>query len=92
MFNSGISREGDILDLGVAKDIIKKSGAYYSYGDIRLGQGRENAKEFLLENTELCQKIEQEIRSIASRKAKASPSAKMKKQEPVPDLSESISD
>ncbi len=65
MFASGISREGDLLDLGVAKDMIKKSGAFYSFGDTRLGQGRENAKEFLSQNQSVAQEIEQQIRDEA---------------------------
>ena len=62
MFNKGISKMGDILDLGVNRDIIKKSGAFYSYGEIRLGQGRENAKEYLGQNLDLAQEIEDQIR------------------------------
>ncbi len=78
MFNSGISKAGDLLDLGVAKDIIKKSGAFYSFGETRLGQGRENAKEFLSENQELAQQIEQQIRGNSSKKTKTTPSSKKK--------------
>jgi recombination protein RecA len=58
----GISREGDIIDLGVEKGIISKQGAFLSYGNQRLGQGRENAKEFLHDNPELAEEIEAEIR------------------------------
>ena len=47
MFSQGITKEGDLLDLGAAQNIVKKSGAFYSYGDMRLGQGREAAKDFL---------------------------------------------
>jgi recombination protein RecA len=65
MFNSGISREGDLVDLGVKMEIIKKSGAFFSYGDIRLGQGRESAKAYLQQNPELAQEIEQKIRASA---------------------------
>ncbi len=57
MFNHGISAEGDLVDLGVAMDIIVKQGAWYSYGDVRLGQGRENAKVFLKDNTDLRNEI-----------------------------------
>ncbi len=63
MFNGGISKEGDILDLGVAKEIIKKSGAFFSFGETRLGQGREHAKEFLMQNKDLTEKIERQIRA-----------------------------
>lgn len=65
MFASGISKEGSLVDLGVAQDIVKKSGAFFSYGDIRLGQGRENAKEFLRQNKELAQEIEKKIRATS---------------------------
>jgi recombination protein RecA len=61
MFSSGISREGSIVDLGVGLDLIKKSGAFFSYGDIRLGQGRENAKQYLSQNPELAQEIERQV-------------------------------
>ncbi|MBA7653254.1 Protein RecA [subsurface metagenome] len=66
MFSHGISREGDIIDLGVAQGIVKKAGAFFSYGDIRLGQGRENAKQYLSEHPELGQEIEQQIKASAS--------------------------
>jgi recombination protein RecA len=65
MFARGISREGDLVDLGVAFGVIKKTGAFFSYGDIRLGQGRENAKQYLMDNPELGQEIEQQIRASA---------------------------
>lgn len=65
MFSSGISLEGDLVDLGVKLDIIKKSGAFFSYGDIRLGQGRESAKGHLQQHPELAQEIEQKIRASA---------------------------
>ena len=61
MFDHGISREGDILDMGIDKEIISKSGAFLSYGDIRLGQGRENARHFLLANPEVARELEQRI-------------------------------
>jgi recombination protein RecA len=65
MFSQGISREGDIIDLGVNMGFIKKNGAFFSYGEERLGQGRENAKSFLGEHQELTRDIEQQIRSKA---------------------------
>jgi recombination protein RecA len=65
MFDHGISREGNILDLGVELGLVKKAGAFFSYGDLRLGQGRESAKEFLRQNPELAQEIEQKIRASA---------------------------
>ncbi|MEX2158975.1 MAG: recombinase RecA [Dehalococcoidia bacterium] len=58
----GISYEGDIVDLGVEAEIVKKLGAFFSYGDLRLGQGRENAKAYLRENPSLAAEIEVEIR------------------------------
>ncbi|PZM85591.1 recombinase RecA [Candidatus Gracilibacteria bacterium] len=63
MYNEGISRIGEILDFGVNMNIIKKSGAFYSYGDKKLGQGRENVKNFLLENEDLANEIEEIIRN-----------------------------
>ncbi|MDP4008146.1 MAG: recombinase RecA [Candidatus Peregrinibacteria bacterium] len=63
MFNNGISKEGDLIDLGAKCEVIKKSGAFYSYGDTRLGQGRENAKFFLLENPTMMAEIEKEVRA-----------------------------
>ena len=58
MFNQGISREGELLELGVDKGFIKKSGSFYSFGDIKLGQGRENVKHFLREETGIAGRIE----------------------------------
>jgi recombination protein RecA len=63
MFNSGISREGDLVDLGVNLEIVKKAGSFYTYGDIKLGQGRENAKDYLVQHPELASEIEAEIKS-----------------------------
>ncbi len=63
MFKSGISKEGGLIDLGVAQDIVKKSGSFFSFGDTRLGQGRENAKEYLSQNPNIAQEIERQIRS-----------------------------
>ena len=57
MFDRGISYEGDLLDLAVNEDIVNKSGAWFNYGDTRLGQGRENSKNFLQENPDLCAEI-----------------------------------
>jgi recombination protein RecA len=62
MFGEGISREGSIIDIGTEIDIVQKSGAWYSYGDERLGQGRENAKVYLKEHPEITEVIEQQIR------------------------------
>jgi len=62
----GISREGDIIDLGVETNIIKKMGAFYSYGETRLGQGRENARAFLIENPAMAAEIEALVRTAAA--------------------------
>ena len=62
MYNEGISREGGLLDVGIAAGVLSKTGAWFNYGDVRLGQGRENAREFLRSNPEIAQKIEDEIR------------------------------
>jgi recombination protein RecA len=66
MFNQGISKMGDLLELGTAQGILKRSGAFYSYGDTRLGQGRENSKEFLSQNPEIADAIEALVRGQAS--------------------------
>jgi recombination protein RecA len=65
MYNEGISKFGDLLDLAVEYEIIGKHGSFYSYGEERLGQGRENTKDFLRENPALAEKIEKQIREIA---------------------------
>jgi recombination protein RecA len=62
IYGLGISRHGDILDLAADLDIINKSGSWYSYGDLRLGQGRENAKDFLRDHPELTDEIEHKVR------------------------------
>ena len=66
MFDHGISREGNLIDLGVELELISKAGAFLSYGDVRLGQGRESAKQYLAQNPELTQEIEQRIRASAA--------------------------
>ena len=63
LFNEGISLEGEIVDIGTEMEIIKKAGAFYSYGDVRLGQGRENARQFLKDNVALATEIEGKIRA-----------------------------
>ncbi len=65
MYNEGISKAGDLLDLAVGLDIITKRGSFYSYGDVRLGQGRENSKDFLRQNPDLAEEIELAIREQA---------------------------
>ena len=69
MFNEGISREGDLIDLGLEHEAITKSGAFYSFGETRLGQGRENSKAFLRANKDVAGEIEAAIRAAASPEA-----------------------
>ena len=64
MFDRGISYEGDLLDLGVANNVVEKSGAWFNYGPTRLGQGRENAKQFLFDNKDLGEEIRQKVLKI----------------------------
>ena len=66
MFNHGISKTGDLLELGSDQGIIKKSGAFYSYGETKLGQGRENSKEFLTQHPEIADSIEARVRARMS--------------------------
>ena len=66
MYNQGISKYGDILDLAVEAGLVKKSGAFFSYAETRLGQGRENAKEFLAQHTDMADELEKTIRSSAT--------------------------
>jgi recombination protein RecA len=64
LYGHGISREGEIIDLGVKEGIINKSGSWYSYGDDRIGQGKENVREYLLANPEITAEIEKKVRSV----------------------------
>jgi len=73
MFDHGISKEGNLLDIGLELGLLSKAGAFFSYGDIRLGQGRESAKQYLTQNPELAQEIEERIRASASTTQVASP-------------------
>ena len=63
MYGRGISREGELLDLAVKLDVVQKGGSWFSYGETRLGQGRDNVKEFLLANKEIYDKIEEEVKA-----------------------------
>ncbi len=65
MYNEGISRSGDVVDLGLAYGLLEKRGTYYRYGDILIGQGRENAKLYLVENTDMLDEIEELVRQNA---------------------------
>ena len=62
IFGEGISHEGEVLDIGTELDVVEKSGSWFSYNGEKLGQGRENVKEFLRNNKELCAEIEAKIR------------------------------
>jgi recombination protein RecA len=65
LYGTGISKEGSLIDMGIEHNVINKSGAWYSYGDERLGQGRENVRDFLKENPKMRDEIEQKIREAA---------------------------
>jgi recombination protein RecA len=65
MYGEGISKTGELIDLGVKAGIVEKSGAWFSYDSQRLGQGRENAKQFLRDNADVAAAIEQAIRQNA---------------------------
>ncbi|MCI6520456.1 DNA recombination/repair protein RecA, partial [bacterium] len=67
MFGEGISKIGELVDLGVKLGIVQKSGAWFNYGETRLGQGRDNAKIYLKEHPELADEIEQQVRANADR-------------------------
>ena len=64
LYGHGISREGEIIELGVREGIVDKAGAWYSYSGDRIGQGKENSREFLLQNPEIAQEIEDKVRAI----------------------------
>ena len=63
MYGEGISKIGDLLDIAADIDVVKKSGAWYSYNDIKLGQGRENVKKFLQDNMDLTNEIDEKVRA-----------------------------
>jgi len=71
MYGEGISREGSIVDIGVELEIVQKSGAWFSYEGERLGQGRENAKQYLKDNPQVAEKIEQQVRAASAATAPA---------------------
>jgi recombination protein RecA len=75
MYDEGISKVGDILDLGVQFDALEKRGSYYSYGETRLGQGRENAKEYLRANPEIAEDVEAIVRTQANIEAQTNEDA-----------------
>ena len=63
MYGEGISKNGELIDLGVAANIVEKSGAWFSYNDQRIGQGKENAKKYLKENPDIAKELEDKIRN-----------------------------
>ncbi len=71
MYGEGISKMGELLDLGVKAGVVEKSGSWFSYGDHRIGQGRENAKQFLAENSDMADEIEHKVRANAGLIAEA---------------------
>jgi recombination protein RecA len=75
LYGEGISREGDLIELGVAHKVVEKSGAWYSYGDLRLGQGRENTRLFLKDNPDLATEIERKLREALDLAPAAAPAA-----------------
>ena len=84
MYGEGISKEGELVDLGVATDVVQKSGAWFSYGDIRLGQGRDNAKNYFKDNPEVAAEVNEKIRAkLAEASAKAQHKAGGTKAEPT---------
>ena len=88
-YGEGISRVGELLDLGVDHKIVNKSGAWYSYGDVRLGQGRENAKQFLRENPDLADEIEDQLRAEMGLKSARACRPARRKRKPKPSPSPS---
>jgi len=64
MYGTGISKEGDVIDVAVKHDIIEKSGTWFSYGEIRLGQGRENVKKFMMENPDIYNEVKTKVRNV----------------------------
>ncbi|MBR6518802.1 MAG: recombinase RecA [Oscillospiraceae bacterium] len=98
MFGQGISKVGEILDIGVNMGIVQKSGSWFSYGDVRLGQGRDNIKEYFIQNPDLAQEIEEKVfaklaeenkktvNRLAARKPEAAPAdvEEIKEEKPAP--------
>ena len=83
MFGEGISKVGDILDLAADINIVNKSGAWFAYEGNKIGQGRENAKNFLKENTKICDEIEKKVRAYYKLDEKKEADASDRKEEPV---------
>ena len=68
MYGEGISREGNILDYAVENNIIKKSGAWFSYNGEKIGQGRDNVRKYMVENKEFTEEIDRQVRELLSNK------------------------
>ena len=75
MYTSGISREGDLMDLAMADKLVEKSGSWFNYGDLRLGQGRENAKQYLRDHPEVAQEITEKVMTTRVSSHHQSPAA-----------------
>lgn len=92
MYGKGISHEGELIDIGVELGIVQKGGAWFSYNDMKLGQGRDNAKNFLKDNPDIAEEIEAKIRATLGAKAveKDAPKAEEKK-EPIKKTAKSVS-
>ncbi len=89
LYGKGVSHEGSVLDLGVQADLINKSGAYFSYNGERIGQGRENARQYLTDHPDICDEIEQKIRqSLAAASAEEEGAAPQEGEEPAFGLDE----
>jgi len=73
IYGEGVSREGDLIDLGAAQNVLEKSGSWFSYKGERIGQGRENARQFLKDNADIRQTIDQELRQALGLLKKAEP-------------------
>jgi len=92
LYNEGISVEGDLLDLGVDEGIVEKSGSWYSYNDERIGQGRENARRFLKDNPDVCERLADAVYTAKGLKrltpSNAQPAAESGEASPAPAVAE----
>jgi len=84
MYGEGISREGDLNDLGVAQNVVEKSGSWYSYKGERIGQGRENARQFLRDNPDIRRQVDAELRKLLGIPQPPAPAAAEETPKPVP--------
>lgn len=87
MYGQGISKVGELIDLGVKLDLVQKSGSWFSMGDIRLGQGRDTAKQYMLDNPEEAAALEEKIRENADKLLKIAPKSSSKKKSKAVDVS-----